>query len=260
MKRHATKPAGRGSSPACVLVVQARPRTTPCRSSSRINRTTAQRRSRELRGAVTSRPSSVRTPAGVHSTLVEFFPDSAPCLPVGAWCAARDSLFGLMEKVRGRSDRQWRADRLGSVGVPMLVGEVHRQFARRSNSVWPKYADAFRKFSSARLNSPFSRASAFNPVVLVCRETRARAEDHARLGGPSGAGPPPCIRACWPPNAWRPIARGVHGRAPGAIARRGPGVPVSTCLQNEPSDKPGQVQCRSYARISSPRSRRSEVR
>jgi hypothetical protein len=71
-------------------------------------------------------------------------------------------LLRFPQEIGGRSDRQDRADRLDSVGVPVLIDEGHHHFARRSSSSWVKNADAFRKISLAHFNSKFSRWSRFS--------------------------------------------------------------------------------------------------
>ncbi len=51
------------------------------------------------------------------------------------------------------SDRQYRADRLDSVGLAMVVDERHHHRGRRSSSACAKYADALRRISLARRSS-----------------------------------------------------------------------------------------------------------
>src|SRR5690606_37627922 len=82
------------------------------------------------------------------------------------------ALDRLVQKVRGWSDRQLRADRLDSIGTTVLVDEPHHHFGRRSSFAWAKYADALRRISLARFSSTFSRSSCFNPGAFIGREAR----------------------------------------------------------------------------------------
>src|SRR5690606_20879995 len=71
----------------------------------------------------------------------------------------RITLLCLMRIVGRRSDRQYAADRLDSVLLPVSVDEGHHHLSPRSSSAWAKKAAAFRKISLARRSSRTPRSS-----------------------------------------------------------------------------------------------------
>src|SRR5690606_19722025 len=102
--------------------------------------------------------------------------------------------------VRRRSDGQNSAHRLDSVDALVVVDERHHHFGRRSSSACAKYAEAFRRISSARRSSLSSRSRslirALSSVVGPGRPPLSRCA--CRTQTPSVSGLQPILAATDP--------------------------------------------------------------